>query len=145
MRARKITQAQLGAAIGVSQAAVYKWLNNSMPAADSIVKLARFLETTPEALLETSAPQPNIDRENDEHDLTFISEYVNNLDVTPKLPSLLKRLNEATAKRGKKSELAKFLGVSLVQVSQWLTGDREPGGETTLRLLHWVDQQERQK
>lgn len=78
-----------------------------------------------------------------EMDLTYVSETVNNVDVKPKLPKLLERLKVATIQRGKKSELAKFLGVSLVQVSQWLTGDREPGGETTLRLLHWVEQQER--
>lgn len=77
--------------------------------------------------------------------LTDVSELVNNTRVTPKLPNLLNRLKEATSQRGKKSALAEFLGVSLVQVSQWLSGDREPGGETTLRLLHWVEQQERQK
>ena len=74
--------------------------------------------------------------------LPYVSESVNVENVKAKLPSLLKRLDIATAQRGKKSELAKFLGVSLVQVSQWLTGDREPGGETTLRLLQWVEQQE---
>lgn len=78
-------------------------------------------------------------------DLTIVSVLDNNQEVKPKLPSLLERLKKATAQRGIKSELAKFLGVSLVQVSQWLSGDREPGGETTLRLLHWVEQQERQK
>jgi transcriptional regulator with XRE-family HTH domain len=81
----------------------------------------------------------------DKLDLTEVNGSVNNTDVTPKLPSLLKRLKAATSQRGKKSALAEFLGVSLVQVSQWLAGDREPGGETTLRLLHWVEQQERQK
>jgi transcriptional regulator with XRE-family HTH domain len=74
-----------------------------------------------------------------------VSDVVNIEAVKPQLPSLLKRLEIATSQRGQKSELAKFLGVSLVQVSQWLTGDREPSGETTLKLLHWVEQQERQK
>jgi len=77
-------------------------------------------------------------------ELTKVSESVNVAGVKPKLPSLLKRLETSTCQRGKKSELANFLGVSLVQVSQWLSGDREPGGETTLRLLQWVEQQERQ-
>lgn len=77
--------------------------------------------------------------------LTVVSESDNNQEVKPKLPTLLERLKKTTAQRGRKSELAKFLGVSLVQVSQWLSGDREPGGETTLRLLHWVEQSERQK
>ena len=78
-------------------------------------------------------------------ELTNVYDSVNNTGVTPKLPNLLNRLKKASEQRGKKSALAKFLGVSLVQVSQWLMGDREPGGETTLRLLHWVEQQERQK
>jgi TorA maturation chaperone TorD len=30
------------------------------------------------------------------------------------------------------------------KVSQWLAGDHEPGGETTLRMLQWLQQQERQ-
>jgi transcriptional regulator with XRE-family HTH domain len=82
---------------------------------------------------------------NDEAGLTDVSERVNIEDVKPKLPNLMKRLEIATAQRGKKSELAKFLGVSLVQVSQWLSGNREPGGETTLKMLHWVEAQERNK
>lgn len=66
---------------------------------------------------------------------------VNNAGVTT-LAKLLAKVRLATSQRGKKSELAKYLGVPLASVSQWLSGDREPGGETTLRLLHWVQQQE---
>jgi transcriptional regulator with XRE-family HTH domain len=77
--------------------------------------------------------------------LTKITDSGNNRDVKAKLPALLKRLNEATRERGQKTELAKFMGVPLPNVSQWLSGDREPDGENTLRLLHWVEQQERQK
>lgn len=61
------------------------------------------------------------------------------------LPNLLDRLKKATQEHGKKSELASFLGVELVSVSKWLSGAREPGGETTLKMLTWVEQQERQK
>jgi len=93
----------------------------------------------PKALFDTGADNQA------ENNLTNVSESVNELGVKPKLPTLLDRLKKATSQRGKKSELAKFLDVSLVQVSQWLSGDREPGGETTLRMLHWVGQQERQK
>ena len=66
-------------------------------------------------------------------------------DVKAKLPRLIKRLNEATKERGTKTALAKFIGVPLPKISQWLAGEHEPGGETTLRLLQWVEQQERQK
>jgi len=69
----------------------------------------------------------------------------NNVDVKAKLPALIKRLNEATKERGTKTALAKFIGVPLPKISQWLSGEHEPGGETTLRLLQWVEQQECQK
>jgi DNA-binding transcriptional regulator YiaG len=54
-------------------------------------------------------------------------------------------LNKATSGRGAKSALAKYMGVPLPNVSQWLSGDREPSGETTLQLLNWVEHQERKK
>ncbi|HEX5218247.1 MAG TPA: helix-turn-helix transcriptional regulator [Verrucomicrobiae bacterium] len=69
----------------------------------------------------------------------------NSPDVKPTMPALLGRLNKATAAFGMKSKLAKYMGVPLPNVSQWLSGEREPSGETTLRLLHWVEQQERKK
>lgn len=61
------------------------------------------------------------------------------------LPELIKRLKNVTSERGKKAALADFLDVTPAMVSQWLSGDREPGGETTLRLLTWIEQEERQK
>lgn len=63
--------------------------------------------------------------------------------VKLQLPVLLERLKRATAKPGKKSELAKALRpvVPLASVSRWLSGEREPGGEVTLQLLKWVEQQ----
>jgi outer membrane biogenesis lipoprotein LolB len=71
--------------------------------------------------------------------------------VKAQLPHLLKRLALATKESGRMSELADFLGmatgkrVPLASVSRWLSGKREPGGEITLQLLHWVEHQERQK
>ena len=65
--------------------------------------------------------------------------------VKAQLPSLLERLNRATNESGRMSALAEFLGVPLASVSRWLSGKREPGGEITLKMLHWVKQQERQK
>jgi transcriptional regulator with XRE-family HTH domain len=62
--------------------------------------------------------------------------------VKPPMANLLDRLNKATSQHGMKSKLAKVMGVPLANVSQWLSAVREPGGETTLRLLHWVEQQE---
>lgn len=77
--------------------------------------------------------------------LTNVSLSGNNPSVKAQLPGLLKRLNEATKERGTKTALAKFMGVKPPNVSQWLSGEKEPGGENTLKLLHWVEQQERQK
>ncbi len=91
---------------------------------------------------DAAVPPPS---ESEKKGLLDISTLGNNEGVKPKLPELLKRLNEATRERGTKSALAKFMGVPLPKISQWLSGTHEPGGETTLRLLQWVEQQERQK
>ena len=58
------------------------------------------------------------------------------------LDKLLKRLLAIFKQRGKKAELADFLKVPRPRVSEWLSGAREPGGETTLRLLAWVQAEE---
>jgi transcriptional regulator with XRE-family HTH domain len=87
--------------------------------------------------LSTSADQESL--------LTKVSIFGNNMGVKAKLPALIKRLNEATKERGAKTQLAKFIGVPLPKISQWLSGEHEPGGETTLKLLYWVEQRDRQK
>jgi hypothetical protein len=58
------------------------------------------------------------------------------------LPNLLERLRLATAKRGRKTELAAWLGVPRQSVNHWLSARKEPSGETTLRLLNWVTAEE---
>lgn len=67
--------------------------------------------------------------------------------VKPQWPALKQRLQKASAKAGGKSALAKFLGVDLSRVSQWLSDSkkttREPGAEYALQMLKWVEQQER--
>ena len=78
-------------------------------------------------------------------DLTNPATSAKHLEVKLQLPNLLDRLNRATKETGKMSALADFLGVPLASVSRWLAGKREPGGEITLKLLRWVEQQERQK
>ena len=67
--------------------------------------------------------------------------------VKIELPGLLARLKKATAQKGKKSELAKYLqrvtkeNVPLASVSRWLSGEREPGGEIALQLDAWATAQ----
>jgi transcriptional regulator with XRE-family HTH domain len=77
--------------------------------------------------------------------LTEISDTANLARVKSPLAQLLERLNQATAAKGTKAELARHLKAPRPCVSDWLSGKRKPGGETTLRLLHWVEQQERQQ
>jgi DNA-binding transcriptional regulator YiaG len=64
--------------------------------------------------------------------------------VKAQLDNLLARLNRLTQEPGKKTELADFLSAPLASVSRWLSGKRDPGGETTLKLLRWVQEQESQ-
>ncbi|HLH53446.1 MAG TPA: helix-turn-helix transcriptional regulator [Verrucomicrobiae bacterium] len=98
-----------------------------------------------EFLTESQFPQePDDDwQESENFGIDEITASDNNADVKSPMKNLLWRLNRATAERGMKSKLAKVMGVPLANVSQWLSGEREPGGETTLKLLDWVDQQER--
>ena len=156
MQEGKWTQSQMAEKVGVSQQTVAKWLQGNVPTWGYISELAtangvsetyllpvlnpikalgaqinRGLQTTQEI-----EPQKPIDN---------VSESVNIKAVKPQLPILLEKLKNATKQRGQKSALAKFLGVPLARVSQWLSGDRQPGGETTLRMLQWVEAQERQK
>jgi transcriptional regulator with XRE-family HTH domain len=77
--------------------------------------------------------------------LTYVTVSDNVSPVKSIMANLLDRLNKATSQRGMKSKLAKVMGVPLANVSQWLSGAREPGGGTTLKLLHWVEQHEPQQ
>jgi hypothetical protein len=61
------------------------------------------------------------------------------------LKALLTRVNRAASERGKKSELAKFLGVPLSRVSNWLSMDRAPNGEVTLLMQQGVAAQGKNK
>lgn len=79
------------------------------------------------------------------NDLTETETHGKVEGVKSQLPTLLERLKKASEPAGQKTALAKFLGVPLASVSRWLSGEREPGGEITLQLLKWVEQQERQK
>ena len=65
--------------------------------------------------------------------------------VKAQLDNLLAKLNRLTQEPGKKTELAEFLGAPLASVSRWLSGKRDPGGETTLKMLRWVQEQESQQ
>lgn len=59
-------------------------------------------------------------------------------------PRLKARIQNVTRNPGGKSTLAKALGVDLTQISRWLSrSGPEPGAENTLKMLNWVEYQER--
>ena len=76
-------------------------------------------------------------------DLTNKANALTNDGVQSMLPKLIERLKRATEERGKKVELAECLGVHRQMVTDWLSGKQKPGGEITLRMLAWVELQER--
>lgn len=57
---------------------------------------------------------------------------------TPRIDKLFSRIRRLTKTRGLKAALADALGVVPQRLHEWLSGDYEPGGETTLQLLEWV-------
>ena len=67
-----------------------------------------------------------------------VSDTVSEMVTLLKLRSELKAL---TVGYGRKTELANLLGVTRTTVSRWIVGGKEPGGEITLKLLNWVQQQ----
>ncbi len=77
-----------------------------------------------------------------ESGLTSVTEVINPSPVHSEVTKLLDRVRKAASEPGKKSALAEFLGVARPRVSEWLSGRQEPGGETTLRLLQWVEREE---
>ena len=90
--------------------------------------------------------------QNDGHNFNLTqkatSSSLADVKVDPLWPALKNRLQEATAKSGSKTKLAKFLKVDLTRVSQWLSDSktaREPGAEYALQMLYWVEHPEVQK
>jgi transcriptional regulator with XRE-family HTH domain len=81
--------------------------------------------------------------------LTNSATSLNLASVKNQWPALKRKLQETTADTGSKSRLAKFLGVDLTRVSQWLTDSktsaREPGAEYALQMQYWVEHPECQK
>jgi transcriptional regulator with XRE-family HTH domain len=200
MRERRLKHRELAEAVGVSKAAVGKWLRGTTPGAGELFRLSKFFEkpmewfmeaipyteqqgkalnllspgqvpvnfispelrkfyaamfeavNTPEGVkglqetfrrLARSATRPrHAPKESSKQGLTVIDEYVNLTPMTSPLVNLLERVRKATASEGMKSELAKLLGVPPSALSHWLSGRRQPGGETALKLLQWVEQQE---
>jgi transcriptional regulator with XRE-family HTH domain len=73
------------------------------------------------------------------------SENGNNIPVKTEIERLLDKVKRLAAKPGRKAAIAAALGISQSRVSEWLSGVCEPGGQNTLRLLRWVQEQESQQ
>jgi transcriptional regulator with XRE-family HTH domain len=71
------------------------------------------------------------------------SDYCNYEGVKTELQRLLDQVRRLTEERGERAALATFLGVPRPRISEWLSGRYEPGGQITLKLARWVEQQER--
>jgi transcriptional regulator with XRE-family HTH domain len=76
--------------------------------------------------------------------LTDVHKSGQSTEVQRSLPALIERAKRATGARGGQAQLARALQVNRQSVSAWLAGETEPGGEMTLQLLSWVEQQEAQ-
>jgi transcriptional regulator with XRE-family HTH domain/DNA-binding phage protein len=74
--------------------------------------------------------------------LTDVYASVKQPVMKSEMARLLQRLNAATKRRGSKTELARHMGVKRSCISVWLSGAREPGGAATLKLLHWLQNQQ---
>ena len=78
-----------------------------------------------------------------QNDLTSTSPKSKEGGVKSEIQKLIERVKGKASRPGAKSELARALGVAPARVSEWLSGEKEPGGEYTLKLLHWVESPER--
>jgi transcriptional regulator with XRE-family HTH domain len=78
-------------------------------------------------------------------DLTGSSLKSKSIGVKSEIQRLIEQVKRKTSKPGAKAALARALGVAPARISEWLSGEKEPGGEYTLKLLHWVRSPERQK
>jgi len=77
--------------------------------------------------------------------LTETSEIRKNKNVNTEMDRLLARVRALVLAKGMKAKLAATLNIPQSRLSEWLGGKCDPSGETTLRLLKWVEQQEHQK
>jgi transcriptional regulator with XRE-family HTH domain len=71
-----------------------------------------------------------------------LSENRKSADVKSELKGLLAKVRTLTKAKGAKTKLAAHIEVPPSRLSEWLAGKYEPSGESTLRLLRWVQEQE---
>jgi transcriptional regulator with XRE-family HTH domain len=96
---------------------------------------ARWICHNPDIQISPDADKKNV--------LTVTSENSKSEGVKTEMQKLLDTVRRLTQATGKKKALAKFLRVPQPRISEWLSGKYEPGGQNTLKLINWVQQQER--
>jgi len=99
--------------------------------------------TAVQALAKQIPRRLNVSDQEENNLLTGITRERKMAGVT-EIQLLLMRLKRALEGM-KRGDLARSLKVPLPRVSEWLSGRVMPSGETTLRLLRWVERQERQQ
>ena len=81
----------------------------------------------------------------EEQGLTSGSLKGNSECVTSEITKLIERVKRQAEKPGSRAQLARLLDVAPARITEWLKGKKEPGGNYTLRLLRWVEEQEQKK
>jgi hypothetical protein len=63
-------------------------------------------------------------------------------EATPRLDAVLREVNACcTLLRGRKADLARFLGARPSQLHEWLTHVCQPGAEYVLGMIEWLSAQ----
>ena len=75
--------------------------------------------------------------------LTFVPPKSKTKGVKSEIQKLIEQVKHKASRPGAKAELARALGVAPARITEWLSGEKEPGGEYTLRLQRWVKGPER--
>jgi transcriptional regulator with XRE-family HTH domain len=91
-----------------------------------------------EAAVAVASKRQDLLQETESSPLTHVRTSVTVPPMRWTVDSLLKAVRERTQERGGKTRLARFMGVPLPRVSEWLSGVYEPNASATLKLLEWV-------
>ena len=132
---------------GVTREMILSWkMTKTRPDAETALRLLAWIavqgitDTSQERRSQIIPPPP----ESSENPLTSVTPSGKSAAVTGELDSLIDRAKRACEPRGSghRKRLAKFLGVPMPRISEWLSGAKTPAGPTTLRLLEWVTAEE---
>ena len=82
------------------------------------------------------------------NELTYASTLDIDIGVKNEWLALKRRIQRNTIDSAARADLMSYLGVDKTRISQWLTDSenaREPSAKYALRMLKWVERQERAK